>query len=77
METDNKKLELIRWLTEVEDDAILEQIEFIKRSDRENWNALAKEEQEAIQEGLAELERGEGIEHDAVINELRKKYSAE
>lgn len=77
MKTGNKKLELIRWLIEVEDDAILEQLEFLKRSDQENWNALDREEREAIEKGLAELERGEGIEHDAVINELRKKYSSE
>lgn len=35
---------------------------------------LADELKKAIEEGIAELERGEGITHENVVHELQAKY---
>ena len=36
------------------------------------WDAISTEEKAAIEEGIAQLERGEGIPHEEVMKESRK-----
>ena len=39
------------------------------------WDEISEAERTAINEGLDQLERGEGIPHEQVMNELRAKYN--
>jgi len=38
------------------------------------WDELSAEEKEAIEEGLAQADRGELIPHEEVMKEMRLKY---
>jgi len=53
----------------------LQKIKDILLSEKTDWwDEISEEEKLAIDEGLAELDRGEGISHDQVMNEIQAKY---
>ena len=41
----------------------------------DTWDELTEEQKASIQRGIAQFERGEGIPHEEVMAEFRKKYS--
>lgn len=67
------KLELIEWLSRVQDRETLEYLKVIKdsRSDSSEWeNELTTEQKEGIRRGLNDIEQGRTISHE----EIEKKY---
>jgi len=66
------KLELIEWLTKLEDDNTIQFLKIIKDADSEDdwWNELSDEQRQGIQRGLKDVENGRVIPHD----EVRLKY---
>ena len=67
------KLELIDWLTKLEDDETLEYLKIVKdarTSDHDWWEDLTKEEKYNIEKGLKDIEAGRTVAHE----EVKKKY---
>jgi predicted transcriptional regulator len=67
------KLELIEWLTKLEDDEIIEYLKVVKDSRSKNtdwWNALTDSQKQGIERGLSDIEQGRTIPHE----EVKKKY---
>jgi len=55
----NKKLELIQWLSTVEDSAIIEKImDLKKRENKDWWNSISENERNAIEQGLQDANSG-------------------
>ena len=69
---DAVKLELIEWLTKLEDDNTIQFLKIIKDTDsnEDRWNELSDEQKQGIQRGLKDIEKGRVIPHD----EVRLKY---
>ncbi len=67
------KIDLIHWLTELQDPDILQQLNTIK-SGQDWWDQISEEERSAIDEGIAELDRGEGIPHEEVVRRVKDKF---
>lgn len=74
MKIEDKKLEIIEWLIHVQDKSVLNQIDFLRKTEEMKWSSLSNEEKEAIEQGIRELDEGKGIPHENVLNDLRKKY---
>lgn len=74
MKIEDKKLEIIEWLIHVQDKSVLNQIDFLRKTEEMKWSSLNNEEKEAIEQGIRELDEGKGIPHENVLNDLRKKY---
>ncbi len=74
MKIEDKKLEIIEWLIHVQDKSVLNQIDFLRKTEEIKWSSLSNEEKEAIEQGIRELDEGKGIPHENVLNDLRKKY---
>ncbi len=68
-----RKLKIRDVLAEVEDEAIIYQIEQFLRKNVDFWDDLSDFDKSEIEEGLAELDNGEGIEHEELMFKLRKK----
>jgi predicted transcriptional regulator len=67
----NKKLELIQWLSTVEDSTILEEImDLRKRQNKDWWNSISENEKEGIEKGLKDAESGKLNPHSSA----RKLY---
>jgi hypothetical protein len=67
------KLELIEWLTKLEDDEIIEYLKVVKDSnskDNDWWNELSGFQKQGIERGLSDIEHGRTTPHE----EIKKKY---
>ncbi len=55
----NKKLELIQWISTVEDSTIIEKImDLRKRQNKDWWNSISENERNAIEQGLQDANSG-------------------
>jgi hypothetical protein len=70
----NQKLELIQWLSTVEDSSILEKImELRKKESKDWWNSISESEKESIELGLKDAESGKLNPHSKA-RELYEKW---
>jgi len=75
MDIQATKIELAQRLLSETSEVVLQKIKDILLSEKTDWwDEISEEEKLAIEEGLAELDRGEGISHDQVMNEIQAKY---
>ena len=68
-----RKLKLRDLLAEIEDENIILQLEMLLKPQKDFWDELTSEEQADIEEALEQLDRGEGIPYEEVMQQLRKK----
>jgi len=67
------KLELIEWLSKLEDEETISYLKIVKDSKTNNtdwWNDLQKEQTEGIKRGLKDIENGRTVSHE----EVKQKY---
>ena len=81
MEFDQRKQKVIEQLSDLTDESLLSVVESVLDShtskEGKGWENLSQEEREGIDEGLAQLNRGEGISHSIVMEEIRGKFRNE
>lgn len=79
MDTDlqiqNKKLELIQWLSTIEDLNFLEKIsEFISRENKKDWaDQISDTERQSIEKGIAQADAGKLNPHSKAREIYRKR----
>ena len=67
----NQKLELIQWLSTIEDSSIIEKImDLRKKESKDWWNSISESEKESIELGLKDAESGKLNPHSTA----RKLY---
>ncbi|WP_445713790.1 hypothetical protein [Flavobacterium sp.] len=67
----NKKIELIQWLSTIEDVSILNKImELRKKESKDWWNSISEDEKKSIEAGLNDTENGKLNDH----SQARKLY---
>jgi len=66
------KLELIEWLSKLEDDETINYLKIVKesRSSDDWWNDLTENQKEGIERGLRDIDQGKITSHD----QIRNKY---
>ncbi|PJA99556.1 MAG: hypothetical protein CO128_03280 [Ignavibacteriales bacterium CG_4_9_14_3_um_filter_30_11] len=71
MNIQNIKIELIQWLTTLEDKSLIQKIMDLRKNDsRDWWNEISEEEKKSIEIGLSDAEKGNLKPH----SEARKIY---
>lgn len=71
----NQKLELIQWLSTIEDASILDKIIDLRNKESKDWwNSISKQEKESIELGLKDAESGKLNPHSKA-RELYEKWS--
>lgn len=76
MDLQAEKLSLLEWLAGLNDPKTLKEFITLKKSKEVDWWAeISEDERDAINEGLTQLDRGEGIPHEQVMKEVREKYN--
>ncbi|MEO7988571.1 MAG: hypothetical protein ABI663_03460 [Chryseolinea sp.] len=54
-----KKIELIEWLSRLQDEKLIKKVEGLrKEAEADWWNSLTTQQQEDIEAGLSDLEAG-------------------
>ena len=67
------KLELIEWLTKLEDDETIQYLKIVKDSksnEHDWWDDLSEDERSGIERGLDDVKAGRVVSHD----DVRLKY---
>lgn len=65
------KLELIQWLSTIENPSLIQKIKKLRDSQKEDWwNQLSQAEVDAIEEGIKDADEGNVVSH----KEARKIY---
>jgi hypothetical protein len=70
---DEIKLELIEWLTKLDDEETIQYLKIVKDSktrDQDWWNDLTESQKEGIKRGLKDIDEGNVRPHE----EVKKKY---
>jgi hypothetical protein len=63
MDIQSSKIELVKIILNIENDKFIEKItEFIQKEQVDFWNELSSSEQEEIEKGIKELNKGKRIE---------------
>ncbi|MDA3860739.1 MAG: hypothetical protein PF445_05895 [Melioribacteraceae bacterium] len=71
MNLETRKIGLINWITQIFDEDIINQIDRI-RTDESNWFAdLPDNVQDDINESIAQVDRGEGIDHSVMVEKYK------
>ena len=67
----NEKLELIQWLSTLEDTSIIKKlVQFRKEETKDWWNSISDEEKKSIEKGISEADQNDVKPH----SEARKLY---
>lgn len=66
---------IIERLMQTQDEEILKQVkELLGITDKDWWDEISQAEQEAIQKGIAQLDKGEGIPHEQVMKKVNERF---
>ncbi|MEQ8417879.1 MAG: hypothetical protein RIB71_25580 [Imperialibacter sp.] len=75
MSIEEEKLDLIKWLLEVDDDQVIRQFRTLQKSNEDAVvKELSKEERAAIEQGLKSIEQGKTLQHDEVKRLTAEKF---
>lgn len=76
MDIQTTRVELAKLLLSESREGVLEKIgKLLRTTEKDWWDEITQGEKQAIDEGIAELDRGEGIPHEQVMKGLDQKYS--
>ena len=67
-----KKLDIIGWITKLNDEDILDKIDFLRKQQDDWWDTIEEDEKTEILEGLSQLDRGESVAHEQVMAKYKK-----
>jgi hypothetical protein len=67
-----RKIELIEWLTKLQDKDLINKMESLRKSSEADWwDSLTAEQQEDIEAGVVDLEAGRKKEFKKVLSKYR------
>jgi len=69
---ESRKLNIIEYLTQLNDESLLLQIENLIQSDHDFWKDFSEDDKEKIRKGIQQHEEGDRIEFDKFIKNLKK-----
>ena len=75
MDIQAEKLNLIEWLTTVDDDRIIKQVKALKQTNEAGLSSnLTVKEKEVVDLGLKSIEEGNVHDHNSVMKSAKEKY---
>ncbi len=73
MKMEIRKMKLINWLSTVQEESVLEQMEKIQEEFVRRTSSLSQNDQEAIREGLDQLDNGDYLTRSQVRKRIGQK----
>jgi len=75
MNLETRKINLINWISSVQEEDVLAEMEKIQKKKSDWWDAVSKEDRVAVKEGLERLDKGDYLSRSQVRNKIREKYN--
>ena len=72
-----KKLEIVQLILNTEKPSVLKKVEDVLKKEEPSdwWDEISEAERQAIEESLAEADRGEVIPHEEVMKQIKDRYN--
>ena len=74
MNFDVRKINLINWLTSVQDEDVLAKIEKIQKEKYDWWDSINENDKKAISEGLNQLDKGDYLTRSEVRSKIKERF---
>ncbi len=71
MDIQAKKLDLIQWLIQLNDESLLRKIEALQAEDKDFWNELSEDQRQEIKKGISELDAGQKHDYEQIVSRYR------
>ncbi len=75
MNLETRKVNLINWISSVQEADIIEKLEALQKEGADWWDKVSEEDKQAIDEGLEQLDRGEFLTRSEVRAKVKEKYN--
>ena len=75
MNLETRKINLINWISSIQEAEIIEEMEKIQKKKTDWWNTVNNKDKQAIEEGLSQLDRGEFLTRSQVRRKVKEKYN--
>lgn len=75
MNLENRKINLINWLSSVQEEDVLAQVEKIQKEKSDWWDSVSENDKKAINEGLGQLDKGEYLTRSEVRSKIKEKFN--
>lgn len=75
MNLEARKINLINWISSIQEEDVLTEMEMIQKRKTDWWDTVNKEDKEAVHEGLEQLDKGKYLTRSQVRNKVRGKYN--
>jgi predicted transcriptional regulator len=75
MNLENRKINLINWLSSIQEEEILAQLEKIQKEKSDWWDNVSETDKKAINEGLEQMDKGEYLTRSEVRSNVKEKYN--
>ena len=74
MNLETRKINIINWISSVQEEDILAEMERIQKERTDWWDTVSNDDKKAIKEGLEQLDKGEFLTRSQVRSKVRNKY---
>ena len=75
MNLENRKINLINWISTIQEEDILNKVEKIQKEKSDWWDTLANEDKDAINDGLNQLDNGESLSRSEVRSKVKDRFN--
>lgn len=75
MNLENRKINLINWLSSVQEEDVLAQVEKIQKEKSDWWDSVSENDKKAINEGLGQLDKGEYLTRSEVRSKIKENFN--
>lgn len=76
MNIETRKINLINWISTIQEESVLNEVEKIQKSSIDWWDNIKAEDQRAIDEGLSQLDSGDFISRDEFRNKVKSRFKS-
>ena len=75
MNLETRKINLINWLSSVQEEDVLAQVEKIQKEKSDWWDGVSQNDKKAINEGLEQLDKGDYLIRSEVRSKIKGKFN--
>jgi hypothetical protein len=75
MNLETRKINLINWISTLQEDDILNKVEKIQKETTDWWDTISDEDKAAINEGLEQLDKGQFLTRSQVRDKIKERFN--
>jgi ATP-dependent protease ClpP protease subunit len=75
MKLESRKINLINWISTIQEEDILAEMERIQKERTDWWDTISNEDKQAINEGLKQLDEGQYISRSEARKRIKNKFN--